>query len=86
MQPKKRVRANGPGRPSIRQGRFGLWLDEHEIDRAQLAGALGVNRRHIDHIAREDRRPSLALALKLEQLTGGRVGVDYFAQIPARRK
>ena len=86
MQGSKRVKRTGPGRRSIRQGRFGLWLDANEIDREQLAGALGINRRHIDHIAREDRRPSLGLALKLEELTGGRVGVDYFAQIPARRK
>jgi DNA-binding XRE family transcriptional regulator len=86
MHELKRARGSGPGRPSIRQGLFGVWLDEHRIDRKRLADALGVNRRHIDHIAREDRRPSLDLALKLERLTGGRVGVAYFARIPTRRK
>jgi DNA-binding XRE family transcriptional regulator len=86
MQDLTRARRNGTGRPSIRQGRFGIWLEDNQIDRERLADALGINRRHIDHIAREDRRPSLELALKLERLTGGYVGVAYFAQIPSHRR
>jgi DNA-binding XRE family transcriptional regulator len=86
MQGLTRARRNGTGRPSIRQGRFGIWLEDNQIDRERLADTLGINRRHIDHIAREDRRPSLGLALKLERLTGGYVGVAYFAQIPSHRK
>ena len=86
MQVLTPARRNRRGRPSMRQGPFGIWLEENRIDRERLADALGVNRRHIDHIAREDRRPSLELAWKLERLTGGRVNVAYFAQIPCRRK
>jgi DNA-binding XRE family transcriptional regulator len=62
----------------IRQGRFGRWLAEHGINRDDVARRLGVNRRHVDHLAREDRRPSLELAIKIERLTAGEISAAYF--------
>jgi hypothetical protein len=82
----KRERTRGPGRPSIRQGRFGQWLLDNRLDRDRVAAALGINRRHVDHIAREDRRPSLELAVKIERLTGGDILASYFSRIPSRRR
>jgi len=53
-------------------------MTEHGINREDLARQLGVNRRHVDHLAREDRRPSLELAIKIEQLTRGEISAAYF--------
>ena len=75
------LRGRGRGRPAIRQGRFGRWLKEHGINREDLAKQLGVNRRHLDHLAREDRRPSLELAIKIERLTDGEISAAYFLQV-----
>jgi DNA-binding XRE family transcriptional regulator len=74
-----------PGRPPIRQGRFGRWLAEHGLNRDDVARRLGVNRRHVDHLAREDRRPSLELAIKIEQLTRGEIPAAYFVGVRPRR-
>jgi hypothetical protein len=85
MPPLKRERNNGPGRPSIRQGRFGRWLLDNRIDRDRVAEVLGINRRHVDHLAREDRRPSLDLAVKIERLTDGAILASDFSRVARRR-
>jgi hypothetical protein len=81
VTPKKRA-----GRPTVRQGLFGQWLLTHEQNRAQVARDLGIDRRYLDHLARDDRRPSLELAVKIEQLTNGLVPVSYFATLAPRRQ
>ena len=72
------------GRPLVRQGRLGLWLIASALDREVVAERLGIGRRYLDHIAREDRRPSLAVAAKIEELTGGEIPATYFADCPVR--
>jgi len=79
-------RGRGVGRPLIRQGRFGRWLAEHGFNRDDVARRLGVNRRHVDHLAREDRRPSLELAIKIERLTSGEISADYFLGVRPRSR
>jgi transcriptional regulator with XRE-family HTH domain len=69
------------GRPLVRQGRLGLWLVASALDREVVAEKLGISRRYLDHIAREDRRPSLAVAAKIEKLTGGAIPTTYFAAV-----
>ena len=72
----------GPGRPATRGGKLAAWIEQHQHDRADIADKLGIDRRHLDHIAREDRRPSLELALAIEKLTKGEVPVSYLVLIP----
>jgi len=63
-------------------GRLAKWIVEHGRDREEVATKLGVDRRHLDHICREARRPSLELALKIERLTRGVVPLAYLVTIP----
>ncbi len=69
------------GRPVARQGRFGEWLLKAGADRYAVAEELEISRRHLDNLAREDRRPSLALAIKIEQLTRGEVTAAFLSSI-----
>ena len=75
-----------PGRPPAKGGRLAEWLRKHGHSREEVAKRLSIDRRHLDHIARENRRPSLELAIAIEKLTNGEVSVEYLAKIPPHSK
>lgn len=57
-----------------------MWLDEHEISRAEFAEELGVSRTYLDRLCRRERRPSLELAVKIEEHTD--IPVSYWQSVP----
>jgi hypothetical protein len=84
----RRARPNASriGRPPVRQGKLGLWIEKAGKTRQDVADQLGISRRFLDHLCREYRRPGLDLAVKIERLTGGAVPVSYLAGLPQHKK
>ena len=76
------AKRTGPGRPRDKEGPLARWLDKEGISREAFAGKLRVSRVHVDRLCRVARRPSLALALKIEKATGGAVPVAAWTHTP----
>jgi DNA-binding XRE family transcriptional regulator len=62
-----------PGRPRKRETKLSQWIDASEMTREEAAEKLGVNRTHLDMLCRGARKPGLALALAIENLTNGAI-------------
>ncbi len=62
------------------------WLDDARKTRAWAASRLHVTRQYIDRLARGSSRPSLDLAVKIEELTGGRIAVSTWMRPKARTR
>jgi plasmid maintenance system antidote protein VapI len=76
-------RAPGRGRPrSSATSAFSRWLDRRGQTRGWAAEKLGVTRTYIDKLCRSDASPSLALAAKVERLTGGAVSATMWSVQP----
>lgn len=71
------------GRPVEKRGKLGVWVDEHGWTRQQLADELGITLASAARFCSDARRPSLEMAVKIEDLTQGAVPVRYWIQIPA---
>lgn len=54
---------------SPKQTPFGDWLDAHSKTRAWAADELKVSRQYVDKLCRGANAPSLAVALRIEELT-----------------
>lgn len=74
------------GRPVEKRGKLGAWVDEHGWTRQQLADELGITLASAARFCSGDRRPSLEMAVKIEDLTKGAVPVRYWLQILAHGK
>jgi len=62
------------GRPRKEENVLARWIDRNEKgDREKAAKDLGITRVYLDRLCRGERRPSLALALKIEAKTGIKV-------------
>jgi transcriptional regulator with XRE-family HTH domain len=71
------------GRPRSRNNAFGKWIDRRGWTRDRAAARLGVSRRYLDRLCNGSRRPNLELAVKIEDLTGGEIGVRYWLRTTA---
>lgn len=49
------------------------YLQESKISQRTFSKSLGIHYMHLSNIIRKERRPSVALALKIEQATAGAV-------------
>ena len=70
------------GRPPKHEGLLAHWIKRHSLTRAIVASRLGISRKYLDHLCREQRRPSLELASKIERLTDGEINGAYLAKLP----
>ncbi len=50
--------------------RLKQWLKDREMTQRELAGRLGITDAHMSSIVRGDDTPGLALAVRIEDLTG----------------
>jgi transcriptional regulator with XRE-family HTH domain len=71
------------GRPVEKRGKLGVWVDERGWTRQRLADELGITLASAARLCSDARRPSLEMAVKIEDLTKGAVPVRYWVQIPA---
>ena len=71
------------GRPRKVNNAFGRWIDKSGKDRDAIASALGISRPYVDRLCRDERRPDLELAVKIERLTRGEVATASWMRIPA---
>jgi transcriptional regulator with XRE-family HTH domain len=72
----------GPGRPPEHEGRLARWIKKAGLTRREVAERLGLDRRTVDNLCREARRPSLELAVEIEKLTKGKVPISYLVALP----
>ena len=74
----------GRGRPVEKRGKLGTWVDEHGWTRQQLADELGIKLASAARLCSGGGRPSLEMAVKIEDLTEGTVPVRYWLRIRAQ--
>ena len=72
----------GPGRPRRKNNAFGKWLDAEGWSRDKAAKRLGIARQYVDALCRGDRRPDLALAFKIQDVTKGEVDARSWLKVP----
>lgn len=78
----------GPGKPRRvppGEGKLAKWIDDTGQSRAELAQQLGIGQPHLDALCREDRRPSIGLAVKINELAGDRVPLSYFTTVDRKK-
>lgn len=61
------------GRPRTTTNAFGRWIDRSKLSRDEVAERLRLSRQYVDRLCRDDRRPDLELAVKIEDLTRGKI-------------
>jgi DNA-binding XRE family transcriptional regulator len=67
----------GPGRPRKKPNDdFAQFIDNAPEDPAKIARELGITRQYMDKLARDDAKPSLELANKIDDKTSGEVAVE----------
>jgi DNA-binding XRE family transcriptional regulator len=74
------------GRPVERRNKLGEWVDAHGWTRHQLAEALGIAFGTATRLCSGARRPSLEMAIQIEDLTDGAVSVRSWLAVPAHTK
>jgi transcriptional regulator with XRE-family HTH domain len=75
-------KARKRGRPRKQETLLSKWLDAAGISRDELATRLNVSRPYVDMMCRGGRRPSLELAVAIEELTHGEVPASVWTRIP----
>ena len=78
----------GPGKPRRvppGEGKLAKWIDDTGQSRAVLARQLGIGQPHLDALCREDRRPSIVLAIKINELAGDSVPLSYFTTVVRKK-
>ena len=73
-----------PPRSPAGEGKLAQWIEKSGQTRESVAQLLRIGRPHLDALCREDRRPSIQLAIKINELAGDDVPLSYFASL--RRK
>lgn len=84
MEPRRPSRR--PGRPRIGDTPLSSWLDTSGRDRDALASKLGISRSYLDRLCAGRARPSLDLAIRLDQATLGAVPASSWAAVPPNAK
>ena len=56
--------------------KFSEWQKQNQYTNTELAKKLGIHVSYITHIHAGRKKPALGLALKIEQLTRGKVTVE----------
>ena len=74
------------GRPVEKRNKLGEWVDAHGWTRQQLAEALGIAFGTATRLCSGARRPSLEMAVQIEDLTEGAVSVRSWLEVPAHTK
>ncbi|MCE7890289.1 MAG: XRE family transcriptional regulator [Sorangiineae bacterium PRO1] len=74
------------GRPPAHEGRLAHWINKANRTREDVARELGMSRRYLDHLCREERRPGVEYVALIEKMTGGEVDAAYWASIRSRSK
>lgn len=69
MAPKRR-------RAGKRTGPLAAWLKFNPSSLTDFSALVGCSVQHISHLVHGQSRPSIRLALAIEQATGGAVGVE----------
>ncbi|MFC1611056.1 helix-turn-helix transcriptional regulator [Myxococcota bacterium] len=77
-----RKKARGPGRPRKTTNAFGRWIDAKGWTRDDVARRLRITRGYLDMLCEGRRRPSLELAMKIEQLSRGGVPATRWLKTP----
>ena len=72
------------GRPRKAQTKLSRWIDAQKLERGVVADRLGIARNYLDKLCREDARPSLELAIAIEELTGGGVPAANWLRVLPR--
>lgn len=76
-------KGRSPGRPrSTDQNALSVWLDEQSLSREHFAALVGTTVAHLNRMCRGARRPSLDLAMKVEQATQGAVPATIWLDVP----
>ena len=69
----------GAGRPRVRENALSRWIDESGRTREQVAKLLGIPKPSLDRICRDDKRPNLDLAFRIERVTAGKIPAAAWA-------
>ncbi len=59
-----------------------LWIDQQYNSREEAAQNMGIARTSLDRLCRNERRPSIDLALRIAELSEGRIPVSYWRDVP----
>lgn len=74
------------GRPRKCDSPLSRWLDNSGLSRDEAATELEISRPHLDRLCRQERRPSLDLAVRIETLTGGAVTTASWRAVPTHSR
>jgi transcriptional regulator with XRE-family HTH domain len=74
----------GPGRPPTRVGKLAKWIESSGMTRTKVAEKLGISRQYLDQFCREERRPSLKIAMEIERITDKKVSASYLSGLPKK--
>ena len=74
------------GRPVEKRNKLGEWVDANGWTRQQLAESLGIALGSATRLCSGARRPSLEMAIQIEDLTEGAVSVRSWLEVPAHTK
>ena len=74
------------GRPVEKRSKLGEWVDANGWTRHQVAEALGIAFGTATRLCSGARRPSLEMAIQIEDLTNGAVSVRSWLAVPAHGK
>ena len=68
------------------KGQLARWILEANRTREDVAQQLGVSRRYVDALCREQRVPKADVMDKIHQLTNGQITSAYWATVDRARK
>jgi transcriptional regulator with XRE-family HTH domain len=68
------------------KGDLARWIKEEGISREEVAQRLGVSRRYVDALCREQRVPRAEVMDRIHRLTNGKITSAYWAQVDRDRK
>lgn len=52
---------------------FSTWVSKSDIPRGEIAESLRITRAHLAYLMKGERNPSLGLAMRIRDLTAGKV-------------
>ena len=72
----------GPGQPRKLTNKLGRWIDAQGLRRDAVAEKLEISVAFLNNLCRNNRRPSLELAAKIQRLTNGEVAAEWWLRVP----
>lgn len=70
------------GRPRKTESKLSQWIDGQGVTRDVVAAGLAIRRTYLDKLCRGESRPSLELAVEIEELTRGAVPASDWLTVP----